>query len=178
MVSDDETLWVLRAQAGDREACELLLRSVQPALSRYVRSLVGDRHADDITQEVMLTIYRKLWWLATASVFRPWTFRIASRTAFRFLKREGRWHQQVQDDAALEDLAASEVPPTPWVVDTLLEDADLTPASRAVLLLHFAEEMSLPDVAAVLELPLGTVKSRLAYGLATLRRQPAFRRTR
>jgi RNA polymerase sigma-70 factor (ECF subfamily) len=47
----------------------------------------------------------------------------------------------------------------------------LSPASRAVLMLHFQEEMPLAAVAAVLELPLGTVKSRLAYGLAALRRQ-------
>jgi RNA polymerase sigma-70 factor (ECF subfamily) len=42
---------------------------------------------------------------------------------------------------------------------------------RAVLVLHFQEEMSLAEVAAILELPLGTVKSRLAYGLAALRRE-------
>jgi RNA polymerase sigma-70 factor, ECF subfamily len=47
----------------------------------------------------------------------------------------------------------------------------ISPASRAVLVLHFTEDLPLPDVAAVLEVPLGTVKSRLAYGLATLRKQ-------
>ena len=47
----------------------------------------------------------------------------------------------------------------------------ISPASRAVLVLHFEEELSLPEVAAVLELPLGTVKSRLAYGLTALRKQ-------
>ena len=49
----------------------------------------------------------------------------------------------------------------------------VTPASRAVLALHFKEGMTLPEVAAVLDIPLGTVKSRLAYGLATLRRHHA-----
>jgi hypothetical protein len=45
-------------------------------------------------------------------------------------------------------------------------------SARAVLVLHFQEEMPLAEVAAILELPLGTVKSRLAYGLAALRRKP------
>jgi RNA polymerase sigma-70 factor (ECF subfamily) len=45
----------------------------------------------------------------------------------------------------------------------------LSPASRAVLVLHFQEEMPLAHVAAVLGIPLGTVKSRLASGLNTLR---------
>jgi RNA polymerase sigma-70 factor (ECF subfamily) len=47
----------------------------------------------------------------------------------------------------------------------------VSPASRAVLILHFDEGLTLPEIAAVLELPLGTVKSRLTYGLSTLRKQ-------
>jgi RNA polymerase sigma-70 factor (ECF subfamily) len=46
----------------------------------------------------------------------------------------------------------------------------VSPASRAVLVLHFQEEMTLVEVAAVLEIPLGTVRSRLAYGLSMLRK--------
>ena len=45
-----------------------------------------------------------------------------------------------------------------------------SPASRAVLILHYLDDLPLDEVAAILEIPLGTVKSRLAYGLATLRR--------
>ena len=145
-------------------------------LTRYIRAIVGGQHADDITQDVLLTIHRKLWWLTSAELFRPWMFRIASRTAFRFLKRGRRWPEHLRDDEALDTLVSPVPPPSPAVVEELLRHASLTPVSRAVLLLHFAEEMSLQEVAAVLEVPLGTVKSRLAYGLAALRRQPEFRR--
>jgi RNA polymerase sigma-70 factor (ECF subfamily) len=172
-VSNEEALWVLRAQTGDREALELLLRRTQPALTRYLRRLVGERFADDLTQDVLLTVYRKLWWLTSPDLFRPWLFRIASRAAFRFLKREGRWPEHRRDDDALGTLVGPPPAPSPEVVQQLVDAADVTPASRAVLLLHFAEDMSLQEVAAVLELPLGTVKSRLAYGLATLRRHHA-----
>jgi RNA polymerase sigma-70 factor (ECF subfamily) len=51
----------------------------------------------------------------------------------------------------------------------------ISPASRALLVLHFQEEMSLADAAAVLEIPVGTAKSRLAYGLAAVRKQLAKR---
>jgi len=54
----------------------------------------------------------------------------------------------------------------------------ISPASRAVLVLHFQEEMSLLAVAAILEVPLGTVKSRLAYGLKALRTQLVQNRRR
>ena len=46
----------------------------------------------------------------------------------------------------------------------------VSPASRAVLLLHFQQHLSLEEAAAILDIPVGTAKSRLAYGLNTLRR--------
>ena len=175
MTSTREASWVVRAQCDDRDALESLLRSVQPPLTRYIRALVGPAHADDITQEVLLTIYRKIWWLSSPDLFRPWMFRIASRTAFRYLKRERRWPERLRDDAALEELAAPEPAPAPVAIEELLRDGHVTLASRAVLVLHFQEDMTLPEVAAVLEIPVGTVKSRLAYGLATLRQHHANR---
>jgi RNA polymerase sigma-70 factor (ECF subfamily) len=48
---------------------------------------------------------------------------------------------------------------------------DLSPASRAVIVLYYLHEMSLVETAAVLDIPVGTVKSRLAYGLESLRRR-------
>jgi len=46
----------------------------------------------------------------------------------------------------------------------------VSPASRAVLLLHYQQHLSLEEAAAILDIPVGTAKSRLSYGLATLRR--------
>ena len=75
------------------------------------------------------------------------------------------------DDTALDELPAREPPPSMELLARLSTIDGVSPASRAVLTLHFQEEMSLPEVAAVLSIPLGTVKSRLSYGLAALRRQ-------
>jgi RNA polymerase sigma-70 factor, ECF subfamily len=173
LTSRQEAQWVLRAQLGDREAIESLLRSVQPMLTRYVRAIVGARAAEDVAQDVMVTIYKKLGTLSSPDLFRPWMFRIASRDCFRYLKQRKRWPDHMRDDDALDEIAA---PDLPWIaeeVDRLLEDPRLTPPGRAVLALHFKEGFTLPEVAAILDVPLGTVKSRLAYGLATLRRQYA-----
>jgi RNA polymerase sigma-70 factor (ECF subfamily) len=153
---------VLRAQCNDRDALEFLLRSVQPSLRRYLAGLVGTFHADDVLQEVLIVVARKLAWLEQPELFRPWAFRIASRTGFKHLRRERRWSG---DDAALEDLAAPELRPPEEILRDLATMDGISPASRAVLVLHFQEEMSLSAIAAVLEVPLGTVKSRLAYGL-------------
>jgi RNA polymerase sigma-70 factor (ECF subfamily) len=164
-----EAQWVLRAQCDDREALELLLRSVQPPLRRYVAGLVGPDDADDILQDVLVIVSRKLYWLEQAELFRAWAFRIASRAAFRHLKTRKRWSDSNVDDAKLEEIAAPVVDPSDDRLTELLDSPALSPASRAVLVLHFREEMPLAHVAAVLEIPIGTVKSRLAFGLKSLR---------
>ncbi|HEX5709196.1 MAG TPA: sigma-70 family RNA polymerase sigma factor [Pyrinomonadaceae bacterium] len=169
-----ETWLVLRAQAGDREAFDELLRGVQAQLFRYLLRLAGERElAEDVLQEVFIRVYRKLVWLHDPALFRPWAYRIATREAFKALRRERRWTEQVRDEELLASLPARE--------EDEGADADLiarlprlvarvSPASRAVLLLHYLDELTLEEVSDVLELSTGTVKSRLAYGLATLRR--------
>jgi RNA polymerase sigma-70 factor (ECF subfamily) len=165
-----EGLWVLRAQCADREALELLLRSIQPALRRYVGGLVGVTDADDVLQEVLILVARKLGALQDPALVRPWAFRIASREAFRHVKKRRVWAERHDDDTQLANLPTPLEVASGEVLGDLLAAGPVSPASRAVLLLHFQEELSLPDVAAILEIPLGTAKSRLAYGLATLRK--------
>jgi RNA polymerase sigma-70 factor, ECF subfamily len=165
----DQTLLVLLAQTGDRAALEQLLRETYAPLHRYIIRLVGAALADDVLQETSIQIFRKISFLREPAVFRPWAFRIASRIAFSHLKLAQRW--QPLDDAPPEHLAAldpnfGEPPDAAFL--RLLEH--VSPASRAVLLLHYQHDLSLEDIAAILEIPIGTVKSRLHYGVTTLRK--------
>jgi RNA polymerase sigma-70 factor (ECF subfamily) len=163
---------MLRAQCNDREALELLLTAVSPALDRYLSGLVGAADAEDVLQDVLLIIYKKLTLLEQPEVFRAWAYRIASRAAFRHLKKRNRWPAHARDDEALDRLEAATAQPPPGdELRALLATDAISPASRAVLVLHFQEELPLADVAAILEIPLGTVKSRLSYGLSALRQQ-------
>ena len=168
--SNEEARWVLRAQCDDREALELLLRHIQPSLRRYLTGVVGLSDVDDVLQDVLMILYRKLRWLHAPELFRPWAFRIASRAGFRHLKKRRRWSGHVQEQPSLNDLPAADVPIDAGPLQELLSTNQISPRCRAVLALHFQEDMSLAEVAAVLELPVGTVKSRLAYGLAALRK--------
>ena len=165
----DQTFLVLLAQAGDRAALEQLLREAYAPLRRYITRLAGAALADDILQETSLQIFRKLSFLREPAVFRPWTFRIASRVAFSHLKHARRW--QPLDDAPSEHLTTlspvlGEPPDEAFLA--LLDF--VSPASRAVLLLHYQHDLSLEESAAILEIPIGTAKSRLHYGVATLRK--------
>ena len=158
---------VLRAQSGDRDAFDALLREIGPPLLRYASRVTGDAAlAEDVVQETFIAIIRKLAWLNDPSLFRAWAYRIASREAFRLLRKHRRFTDPV------EEIPVVEQPVDPWQRERLLASLErLSPASRAVVTLHYLEEMPLADVAAVLELPLGTVKSRLSYGLVQLRKE-------
>ena len=169
-----ETFWVLRAQTGDREALDELLKTVQEPLFRYLVSLVGETHlAEDILQEVFIRIYRKLRWLREPKLFRPWAYRLATREAYRHLRRERKWADQVRDEGLLESIPAPPLEELPPDLAASLPRliAGVSSASRAVIVLHYLHEMTLEEVAAVNGIPLGTVKSRLAYGLRGLRQQ-------
>jgi len=165
----DQTILVLLAQTGDRDALEQLLHDTYAQLRRYITRLAGAALADDILQETSLQIFRKLPFLREPAVFRPWTFRIASRISFSHLKRARRW--QPLDDAPPEHLTtlnASLGEPPDEAFLNLLDH--VSPASRAVLLLHYQHDLSLEESAAILEIPIGTAKSRLHYGVTTLRK--------
>ena len=119
-----------------------------------------------------MRIYRKLSWLREPHAFRAWSYQIATREAFRYLKRERLWTEQIRDEGVLNVMPVAEPVYSPELVKQLPElVGDLSPASRAVIVLFYLHEMSLIETAAVLEIPVGTVKSRLAYGLESLRRR-------
>ena len=168
-----EAHWVLAAQSGDREALGKLLTALEEPLSRYVLHVVRRAElADDILQEVFLRICKSLEFLREPELFRAWAYRIATREAVRALKKERAWSERVDPEVAPEDTAASDPERLdPDVLQRLLAMLEaLSPSSRAVIHLHYFDEMSIYEVAEVLDVPPGTVKSRLAYGLAALRR--------
>src|SRR5580658_6549673 len=163
------TLLVLLAQTGDRTALEQLLHDSYAPLRRYITRLAGAALADDILQETSLQIFRKLPFLREPVVFRPWTFRIASRIAFSHLKHARRWLPL--DDAPPEHLTTLNLslgePPEEALL-TLLDH--VSPASRAVLLLRYQHDLTFEECAAILEIPISTAKSRLHYEVTTLRK--------
>lgn len=169
MTETEQIRITLRAQAGDRDSLETLLRALQRPLWAYVAGLVGPTSADDVLQELLLQICRDLKWLRDPTLLTPWSYRIASRCSFKWLKRNRRFVQTAGDTFSLEEVAAPDANER-QLFTTLPEFlGQVSPASRAVLTLHYLHERSLEEVAAILEINLGTVKSRLAYGLTCLR---------
>ena len=121
-------------------------------------------------QDVSLQIYRRIRQLREPRAFRAWTFRVATRAAFIHLRRVKRWCE-IDNDPELATALAGVTPAVFEAGDAgfagLIEC--VSPASRAVLLLHYQEHLSLDETAAILDIPLGTVKSRVRLAMHRLR---------
>lgn len=169
-----EAVTVARAQGGDRPALDRMLRALQAPLFAHVRGITGDDTlAADVLQRALLQVCRGLPSLRDPRWVRAWAYRIATREAVRATRREQAWRDALAGDDALatHTSPAADEPPfdaalvarVPALVDAL------PPGARVVLRLHYLDELTLPEVAEALERPIGTIKSRLAYGLAMLR---------
>ena len=145
---EDEILLVLLAQRGDTEAFEKLLRGLYVPLRKYVTALVDSSTADDVLQETSLKIYQNLKWLREPKVFRMWAYRISSRIALLHMSREKR-RRSVENNSEMLDLVPSTIVPALEDIDSeflrLVEQ--VSPASRAVLLLHYQQHLSLEETA-------------------------------
>jgi RNA polymerase sigma-70 factor (ECF subfamily) len=166
----DETLLVLLVQQGDIAAFEELLRRLHKPLRQYLTRMVGTSDADDVLQDTAIRIFRKVRFLREPAVFRAWAFRIATRIAFSYLKREKRSRQLENDPDLIRAIAKDRSSANEhFDCDYLALIDRISPASRAALLLHYEQHLSLEETAAILDVPVGTVKSRLSYGLASIR---------
>ena len=166
-------LRVARAQAGDRQALDRLLRDHQEPLYRHVWSITGNRdRALDALQNSLLLIARRLAGLRDPRWFKAWAYRIATREAVRTAKLESRFDDR-RAEAELADHTEVPLPEGRFDADVIRACAEhlanLPPACQIVVRLHYLEEMTFVEIAEALEIPVGTVKSRLAYGLARLR---------
>lgn len=165
----DDLHLIVRAQAGDLAAFEQLARAIEPALRRYVSRLVSGRSsADDIAQETLLRIWRGLAWLNEPALFRAWAYRIATREVQRLMGRERKLEESRADESELEALQAPFTDPARRL-DLESTLTRISPLARTVLVAHYFEGLSLEEVAAAAEAPLGTIKSRLASGLKQAR---------
>lgn len=161
---------VVLAQSGDLSALDRVLREVQMPLFRFVKATLGrDRDAEDVTQEALLTVCRKLKWLDEPRAFRGWAFQIAWRLAIREISRAER--RELRHEELGDTLPGTPEPDLdPWMREAIRSGiTSLSPACRGVVELHYLEELTIGEVAEVLGIRTGTAKSRLASGLKQLR---------
>jgi RNA polymerase sigma-70 factor (ECF subfamily) len=161
--------------AGDRAALEELVRRHQgPLLGFFFRMLDGDRaQAEDLVQETFLRLLRQRTY-ERGRAFKPWLYAVATNLARDHLRAArarpvGPGDEMLAllpDRAPGPDQRAVAAAETRRVADAL---ARLSEEVRATLVLRYANDLPLADIAAALAVPVGTVKSRLNSGTRRLR---------
>ncbi len=163
-----DELLVLQCQEGNDNALETLIKRWQPRLSRLAWRLTAHREAAaDIVQDAWLAIVRGLNRLDDPARFRAWAYRIVSNKCADWTRRRI-LHRSVTKD--LQDAAASASGDPSNEADSAgevhrMRDAlmELPDEQRAILSLHYLDDMSVAQIARVLGVPVGTVKSRLHH---------------
>lgn len=169
---------------GSEEAYEILIQRYHQPVYNLVYRLVDDpSEACDVVQEVFLKVFRKIRAFRANSSLKTWIYRIAVNEAYnhhRWCARHQRqevtldcedgttgYAEQLTDPARspFEEAANRE---TRILLETALEK--LNPKFRAAVVLRDIEDLSYEDIASVLEISLGTVKSRIMRGREALRK--------
>jgi RNA polymerase sigma-70 factor, ECF subfamily len=178
--TDDSDERLLRAAAGgDAHAFEDLLARYRDRLLAVVRLRLGPRSlwVEDVAQEIFLQVHRGAPRFERRSTVRTWLFGVAINVCREHLRRERRsmanGHDQ-PDEAVLAELPATSLDPLMCLErterDALIREAMSTLGARHRLVLHLreTEDMTYAEMAEVLQVPIGTVRSRVHNARAAL----------
>jgi RNA polymerase sigma-70 factor (ECF subfamily) len=159
------------ARVGDRKALALLVRRWNGRLLGHAWRLLGDTElAREAVQDAWAEIVRGLPQLADTRAFPAWAYRIVSRRAARLIQRLRRdrrlieaMEQEPRDELAAPDEEGTDSARLRQAI------AALPAGQRAAIALFHLEDMSVAEVAVALDVPAGTVKTRLMNARAKLR---------
>ncbi|HHH82006.1 MAG TPA: RNA polymerase sigma factor [Chloroflexi bacterium] len=168
---------VKELQAGDLEALGVLYDRHRHLVFRTALAITGDPEmAADLLQEVFLRLYRFSHRADPHRPLEPWLYRMTANLSYTWLKRQSRWVQLFRE---LADHWTSNQRTAPhriaewdeswrWVRQAI---QGLPLQQRLVVVLYYINDLSIQEIADILEIPSGTVKSRLHYARKVLRKQ-------
>lgn len=167
-MSHDELL-VRRAQRGDQKAVDALLRENYDTVRAVChRIIINASDADDATQMALISIVRALPNFDGRSKFSTWVYRIATNAALDELRRIRR-RAIPHDDATFSSVpVADAVGAVDAQLDVSAALAQVPEEFRVVLVLRHIADLEYDEIAVILEIPVGTVRSRLSRGRAQL----------
>ena len=158
-----DELLVLQSQAGSARAWRQLVQRWQPKFYAQARRLTANQEgAADVVQETWIAIMRSIHRLEDPARFRAWAHRIVANKSADWIRKQQRERKAIHMVA--DDLGEDSVSDTSMIrrIDTLKQAIQTLPRShRHLISMFYTENMSLVEIAHVLSIPVGTVKSRL-----------------
>jgi len=167
-ISNDDKALVLKLQDGDLEALGELYDRHRSLVYRTALAITGEPEtAADLVQDVFRPI-------------QPWLYRITANLAYTWMKRRSRWLRFLRE---MGDWVTRESKPSVQRMAEIDEEirwvqqavASLPLPQRVVVALYYVNDLSLREISETLDIPVGTVKSRLHYGRNALRKKLGLR---
>ncbi|MCF6304709.1 MAG: RNA polymerase sigma factor [Rhodobacteraceae bacterium] len=162
-----EEFLVISAQMGDRKSLEALIKHRSPQLFSHACGLMGNREeAADIVQDAWLEITRGLRNLKEPRAFSTWAYRIVSRRCAKAIGQNIK-HRNIAKTQA--EMPKPDQPDQSDVQAIRGAINALPPGQSVTIRLFYLEDFSVKQVAAALDIPVGTVKTRLMHARKTLK---------
>jgi RNA polymerase sigma-70 factor (ECF subfamily) len=180
----DETL-IARFQQGDVQAFDVLVRRYKDQLLNYVYRFVGNRNdAEDLVQETFLRVYKNKHYYKEIAKFSTWVYTIAGNLAKTELRRRKRRKifsvSNFVNDERDFDIPDTNRNPEKEVDSSMKDDIiqktieKLPPKFKEVILLRDVQGFAYEEISQILNIPLGTVKSRVNRGRLKLQEDLKF----
>jgi RNA polymerase sigma-70 factor (ECF subfamily) len=168
-----DSLLAIRCQLGEADGFRALVEEMERPLLYYVTKLIGDADgAVDVLQQLWMQVFASIGRLREPAALRTWLYRIARGIALNRIRSEG-VRRRIEREAAEATRSEPEE-------EVRFDEADvsalhaaldlLSEPHREALVLHFLEELSIGEIAGVVGVPAGTIKSRIFHAKRELRK--------
>jgi len=167
---------IVQLQTGSLDALGLLYDQYRNIVYRTALAITGDREAaNDLLQDVFLRLYRFAERIDQERPVEPWLYRMTANLSYTWVKRNHRWLRPLED---LADWLAGSGKHSPYEEVERNDEwnqvqhavSNLPLPQRVVVVLYYLNDLSLQEISDILDVPVGTVKSRLHYGRLALKK--------
>lgn len=169
-----------KLQTGSLDALGVLYDRHRKLVYRTALAITGDAEAaGDLLQDVFLRLHRFADHIDIQRPLEPWLYRMTTNLSYTWVKRRQRWFYSLEDLAEWISGTHRDTPANLAETDEtwrLVQQAVLSlPLShRGVVVLYYVNDLSLQEISEILDIPVGTVKSRLHYGRQALKKHLGF----
>jgi len=175
--TDSDQELILQIQHGSLDALGVIYDRHRRLVYRTALAICNDNEsAADLLQDVFLRLYRFAKRVDPQRPLEPWLYRVTTNLTYTWVKRHHRWTRPLEDIA---EWLASNKKGSPQQVAEVDEElqrlrqavSTLPLPQRIVVVLYYVNDLSLEEIAEILDIPEGTVKSRLHYSRLALKKQ-------
>jgi len=165
--------------SGDEQALKHIINKYTPQIYNFIKHFISTDEANDVTQEVFIKIWKNIKKFdRNKSSFKTWVFVIARNTVIDFSRKrksilfssmneeESTFEENIKDEIILPDEALQKLQEKDLLYSLLDKLSD---QYKAVLILHYQEEMTFKEISEILEKPLNTVKNHHFRAIKKLR---------